>query len=279
MATFRRSQIGELTGSTGSLTFSKNKSGGIVKFKSTNKNRNTVKQAQNRNSFTQSNGGWHTLTDEQKNEFNNYAKSLNLTGLNVYLQLQKNISEYSKLLKRGNVFVFYIGGINWSNTVPDPITFTKSIPNPLSNFRVFADRITLTGVSKPYQIATSIYFDFDYFFHGIPDSNVTTTERRTGDWMRNNLNIPLQFMFYYRLNKAQKSEYNNTNFSPWFMVRSQRRTINITTNMTTFTIRTSISNWNNLLSLIPGSPSDFEYEVRLINETGEQQKIGSNFIL
>jgi hypothetical protein len=93
MATFRRSQIGELTGSTGSLTFSKNKSGGIVKFKSTNKNRNTVKQAQNRNRFSQSNSAWHTLTDEEKNGWNFLGEKNNNTGLNEFISRNKILNE------------------------------------------------------------------------------------------------------------------------------------------------------------------------------------------
>lgn len=110
MATFRRSQIGELIGSTGSLTFSKNKSGGIVKFKSTNKNRNTVKQAQNRNSFSQANGAWHTLTDEEKNGWNQKGKLNNNSGMNEFLSSYKTSLDINSSLYVSTENIYRING-------------------------------------------------------------------------------------------------------------------------------------------------------------------------
>lgn len=93
MATFRKNIVGDLSGSVGSITYSKNRSGGIVKFKSTNKNPNTVKQSQNRNRFAQSNGGWHTLSDEQKNKWNLLGEKNNNSGLNEFISRNKILNE------------------------------------------------------------------------------------------------------------------------------------------------------------------------------------------
>lgn len=157
MATFRKNMVGDMSGSVGSITFSKNRSGGIVKFKSTNNNKNSTKQAQNRNSFSQSNGGWHTLTDEQKNGWNFLGEKNNNSGLNEFISRNKILNE----AKSKTIFVFNSdirpndlpqGGRQIQNITliksPPLLNSTKDINNN-QNFPLYFD-ITTQGIGSSY---------------------------------------------------------------------------------------------------------------------------------
>lgn len=91
----KSSEVINIKGSIAGVTFSNNASGGIIRLKSKNTNRKTLKQSNSRNRFAQANGGWHTLTDDQKILWKRAGSARKNSGLNEFVRVNKILNEAS----------------------------------------------------------------------------------------------------------------------------------------------------------------------------------------
>lgn len=280
MATFRRSQIGELTGSTGSLTFSKNKSGGIVKFKSTNKNRNTVKQSQNRNRFSQANSAWHTLTDEEKMGWNFLGAKNNNTGLNEFISRNKILNEAAaKTVEITSQDIrpndMSQGGRQTQNITlvksPGKLDLTKDL-NGNQNFPSNFVRTTQGTGTSFYTFRMNVIRTDKSIVEGFT-SNIVASP--LADSSGN-----LQTLVIYGRNiKAQKSESrNNDDFSMllsfpfWFATAPFSQTLNF------FIFRAQGQRVRALFDRYLIRNSDVELSFRMLNKVGDIYEVNRTFL-
>lgn len=176
----KSSEVFNLKGSVSGVTFSNNASGGIIRLKTKNTNRKTLKQSQNRNSFAQSNGGWHTLTDEQKMLWNRAGSARKNSGLNEFISYNKLISNViSKQINITNNF-YSINGTILGGQTRGPFSLVKNPPNEGNYFYFSTNQyvLNLEGISRDAN--WGIAFEFSPVWVGKSPENFQRNFLRSG---------------------------------------------------------------------------------------------------
>ena len=243
MATFRRNMVGDLSGSVGSITFSKNRSGGIVKFKSTNNNKNSIKQAQGRNSFSQSNGGWHTLTDEQKMLWTTKFANNNKSGMNEFISrmqiakiLKSNILKGTGISVRlNNSAAVFNASVNFN--------FSK-LPNPKkSTFFFNRNSLSYTGLVAQNGIDDPINYR-EFLFYVSRNKNYTNSIFPD---FSNSIDSKLFLAVYYFPPKTQESESKKVTAKILFSTQVFYRSNTLSLNLSFVRFRISTPVFNSLV--------------------------------
>ena len=141
---------------------SANSSGAYVRIKGTKVNPNTPSQQNVRNSFTANSKAWGNLSDAQRTQWNEYAKSVTITnvfgkvvpptGFNYFMMLQGNLAAISQAgtqVPPGPVNIPVITGLSGSaNATSEEVILTFSgLIDPNVNYQVFATAPQNPGVS------------------------------------------------------------------------------------------------------------------------------------
>ena len=216
MARARNIPVGELSGSVGGLTFSKNRSGGLIKAKSNPVNRNTINQSSNRNRFSSTNSTWHSLTDSQKNEWNTLASKDNLSGLNLFISCNKNLMQMKTVLIDTPVTSYRPNNSILSGRfIKSPILLRSPYFN-MGDFSFNRGLQVAKSVITPNITATGtiLYFILSFIptnlWNVLGLSNIVYS-----DLMENSSNLKQTLIIYFREIKAQNSESrNNSDFKP-----------------------------------------------------------------
>ncbi len=234
MAVFRSNIGGEMKGSIGGLTFSKNASGGIARFKSKNINRNTVKQSSNRNRFTQANSIWHTYTDVEKQIFKSYDPAF--TGINnaifqnnfrlIFGNTNRNVQGFSFRINNGSVAYTVLPDFNlffsYSNSIVNSFNLNRQ---KIDNFSFFSnDSNTINSIR-------------------INLVNLLPVSNSNLNFFRSTAGLPTAFILYVRPLLAQRFSNNSGNFSPIFSYILKNRSATSSEIATFFSIRVPNSVW------------------------------------
>lgn len=268
--------IGELSGSVNGQTFARNKSGTIVRQKFSPCNPNTLKQAKNRTRFSQRNGAWHTLSDSQKNAWNTYGKQRNNTGLNEFIALNSNISQYLNTVYIGgeNFWRLNGGGLTWGVLVAFYLVKTppkQPINNSVNNSNNNIKKATLTQIST----GTRAYF-LRLDFNKTLDNNLAGTTRFV---FRNNANVSASLMMYYREVKAQNSESrNDKDFEILLSFVGYSRGTVSSVNLDYFVRNMVRLNFNNAIQSKINFGQMYELQFRIIYQDGQVQVLNNQFM-
>ena len=276
MAVLRNKIVGDLSGSVGGMTFSKNRSGGIVKFKSTNKNPNTTKQAQNRNRFSAHNSSWHTLSDAEKMAWNEFGLKNNESGLNSFIKLNFNISSYKSnlFLSAPQTTIFYNSSASGSTILnniyriknPPVFPFINSVNNS-SKFIKSGSIIPSSGSGFKYEFIIN-YSDLDS--SAVPKKIVM-------QWLKDSVGRFLFFKLNYRLISSQKSNYNNNPFSNLINLNSRSSNTNFTGNLLFSRIRISTANLSPKIVSLGLNNKEIELQFVIMNSDGQEFTLNNQY--
>lgn len=236
MATLRNNNIGDIAGSIGGMTFSRNHTGGIVRFKTTNKNKNSKKQTANRNRFAVVNGGWHVLTDPIKAKWNEIAKQFNMTGINLFISCNKILNDANSKTVQINIndirpndsglgasTVLTINQIQNLNFVDNTFTVNNRLQIP----RIVTITATGTGTS---------FYSFTMQFNNIavPGINNNFVYANT---LNNHKNLNQTLVIYGRNSTAQRADSRPDKFDMLLSFPFWISTINLSSKLTQIIFR------------------------------------------
>jgi hypothetical protein len=267
--------IGELSGSVNGQTFARNKSGTIVRQKFSPCNPNTLKQAKNRTRFSSKNGAWHTLSDSQKQLWNEYAKQRNNTGLNEFISLNLNISALINNYINVGTFNYRFNntGLVWS------------ITRPIYNIKVPPKQPYNTAVNSNFQVIKFIDFSINptppnpYAIRiFMNDLSSYTSNFTSQNVFVDALGQKFGFIVYFRPLKAQKSSFqSDDNFEVLFSLENKNRNGNIATKLSF--IQRNFIRIDFLNALKDKIRIGIEYELQFVvqSESGLRQIINNQF--
>lgn len=267
--------IGELSGSINGQTFARNRTGTIVRQKFSPCNPNSLKQAKNRNRFSQRNNAWHTLTDEQKNAWNTYGKQRNNTGLNEFISLNLNLSNLINNYFTGVENLFRINALSQGYGTIIKFYNVKNPPKQHITTDLNNNTLVISSLKmNQFPSGTRSYF-LQVFFNFLGSSYTNTSFAQI---LRTKSGVNFSFIIYYREIKAQKSEFKtDSNFEVLFSQTCLRRAANVVITPNFLQRNMTRSILNSFITTKISLNKEYELQYRIQFEDGQQQILNNQY--